>query len=298
MNSVFPKYRSIDERLDILISDGLQIDDRASAKAALERVDYFRMMRFAPMFEDENRHFFPGTTFADLENIYEFDRYIRHIIMQCIDPIEVALRAQLSDLVGTRYGSDGYRHREHFQSAQEFKEFYRKLEKKFTMRNVYEVIDDVHVSNIYELPVWVAFELCTLQMLELFYTNLKKHDQKEIARIYGFSYRDLPSWLHYLVVIRNTAAHQGRFVDRHFNDPATLDRFDERQFPDFVGNDLFAAFYVCTKFLSTVDVDLIFMIINDLKEELHDSNIELKKIGFPESWYEQLLSILHIGVEQ
>lgn len=298
MNSVFPKYRTIDERLDILISDGLTIVDRASAKASLERVDYFRMMRFAPMFEDEHRRFFPGTTYEDLENVYEFDRYIRHIIMQCIDPIEVALRAQLSDLVGTQYGSDGYRHRDNFQRADEFKEFYRKLEKKFTMRNVYEVIDDVHVGNIYELPVWVAFELCTLQMLELFYNNLKKHDQKEIARIYGFSYRDLPSWLHYLVVIRNTAAHQGRFVDRKFNDPAALDRFDAESFPDFVGNDLFAAFYVCTKFLSTVDPELIFIILSDVKEELLDSGIAIEKIGFPESWYEQLMSILHMGVEQ
>ena len=102
---------STDEHIELLRKRGLLIPDELRAKAYLANISYFRLSAYARPFyrpNQPNHHFIQGTTFEDVLKRYVFDRELRLLLLDAIERLEVALRAQVTNTLGEHHGPHGY----------------------------------------------------------------------------------------------------------------------------------------------------------------------------------------------
>ena len=98
---------SHDQQLQQLINRGMVVDDPVAAKHYLAHLNYYRLGAYWLPFEaDHNNHQFkPGTRYDRILDHYIFDRELRLMVLDAIERIEVAIRAQFAYQLGHRYGS-------------------------------------------------------------------------------------------------------------------------------------------------------------------------------------------------
>jgi len=103
---------AIDEQIDLLISRGMVIPDRARTSRYLSHISYFRLRGYWIPFEKKDNgpdHIFQeGTTFDAVLDLYVFDRKFRLLILEAIERVEVSFRAHFANELGVRYGSHFY----------------------------------------------------------------------------------------------------------------------------------------------------------------------------------------------
>jgi abortive infection bacteriophage resistance protein len=85
---------TFEQQLDLLINRGLIINDRAKSIRYFQNISYYRLSAYCqPFKQDEN--FAPETNIEDVIELYIFDQKLRSLVMEAVDPIEVALRTQI-----------------------------------------------------------------------------------------------------------------------------------------------------------------------------------------------------------
>ncbi|ASU15526.1 Abi family protein [Actinobacillus pleuropneumoniae] len=71
----------------------------------MEHISYYRFSAYTIPFQklnNPNHHFKPNTTFDDILNLYIFDRELRLLVLDAIERIEVSVRTQISNVMGTQ----------------------------------------------------------------------------------------------------------------------------------------------------------------------------------------------------
>lgn len=230
---------------------GLLIDDEERATRYLSHISYYRLSAYAIPYTQPgsaDHLFLPGTRFDNLLSLYVFDRELRLLVLDAIERVEVAVRAQLCNHMSITYGNDPFWYLDegHFKREYGHKRLLANLERQLDeerkrldsdlrqldkRRNLTtdqrQVLSQKvrqetflrHYLCSYEHPrlppCWMMVEMLTWGDLSYLYAGLlRAADQKAIARGLGSHAELLLSWLKGINLVRNICAHHARLWNR------------------------------------------------------------------------------------
>lgn len=212
--------------------------DLNKARMCLERVGYYRLSAYWYPFRQHQAQaglgaqaarqdaFVPGTSFDDVLQFYIFDKELRVCLLDALERIEIALRANIADLLGAR---NKWAHRDASELHGNFTKKPSKRNPQLTKhadwlleqdRNFDRSREDfaLHYRNKYAPPppIWVAKEVWDWGMLSHFFSGMKYNDKNTIATLYApqLSGEELASWIHAMNDVRNICAHHSRLWNR------------------------------------------------------------------------------------
>lgn len=299
----FLEYRhlptSIDQQIELLRSRGMA-GDTSLMRRWLITVGYYRLSAYwlpyeVPPAKGETRskRFGIGTDFAEIVDIYVFDRKLRLLVMEAIDRFEIAVRARWTNRLSVAHGShahmqshlflDGFKHAQmHSKIAQRsadssevFVEHYRR---KYT--------------NPFLPPLWQVTELMSFGELSHWVVNTRDNDLKDqIARDIGLPNKEtLEGTLQLLSYIRNICAHHSRLWNRktvkrsqnirHFRVDLDIDRSGKQHQPR---NSIYNVLVVLARTLRHQSPDTTFpQRVSNLVETRTPA--QQAAMGFPADW--------------
>lgn len=203
----------------------LTVDDDIKAIEILSRVNYYRLSAYGIGLKrpDNLEKYVSGITLTDLYNLHTFDGHLRNSLLHLVEQVEIELRSQISYLLGTKYGPEGYRDVSNFADYTDrfgnsiHAGVLEKLDAEIKKQSNLPCV--IHHQQRYggHFPVWAAVELFTFGMLSSMYSVMKREDQTAIASFYRVSHRHLRSWILALVELRNRCAHYGRIYNMPFS---------------------------------------------------------------------------------
>ena len=215
--------QSIDQHLDTLRQRGLAISDEARARHYLSNISYFRLSAYTRPFYTPNAPahcFLPKIGFDDVLGLYVFDRELRLLLLDAIERLEVALRAQLTNALAEHYGPHGYLDTSLFDSRYDHHWLLETLAKAAKEREVESFL--AHYRRKYTAapvhpPIWMAVELLTFKQVSVLFAHLRQaKDTQRIEAHFGWKFPLLKSWFRSLSDLRNICAHHARVWNREF----------------------------------------------------------------------------------
>ena len=248
-----------EQQIDILKERGLLIDDVERAVKALDIISYFRLAGYWRHFEaDHTTHQFrEGCRFADIIDLYSFDKQLRALLFTAIQTIEVSVRTKII---------------KHF--ALEFGAFW--------------FMDEPELP-----PVWKTLEVISMGTLSKLYSNFSNATAKHaVAREFGLNHHKFfRSWLECLAVLRNCCAHHSRLSNRVFPvKPKMPERMPNTWIADFSFREqtLYPQLCCVVYWLNSIVLENTF--ITDFKQLLisHPS-VKTRLLGFPRNWEQEPL---------
>ncbi|WP_309082213.1 Abi family protein [Zhihengliuella sp.] len=240
-------WLSVDEQIDRLAGHGVEIKDRGRAATVLQAVGYYRLTGYLypfresePYADDEGRarirvlsDYRAGTTLRHAEDVIDFDRRLRMLVMDGVERIEVAVRMRIGYVLGRRspfayedpacfteaFTAESTDARDpapsrHVQWLQRVNERKASSDEQF-VEHFRQKYDD-------RMPVWALTEILELGHLSVLYRGMHQQDAEEIALAFGVPTKKImTSWLASLNYVRNVAAHHSRLFNRKLqNAPA------------------------------------------------------------------------------
>lgn len=232
-------WKSFDDQLALLEQRGMNIGDRAAARAYLERIGYYRLSAYWYPFRQftisqdaqtrkvvatASNQFHADTHFLDAVHLYLFDKHLRLLLLDALERIEVAVRVDMAHLLGKR-NTFAYRDKSEFhprfsgrknrQGVEAFTEWQNKYA-GLLARSKEDFVSHYRKHHGQDLPVWVAIEVWDFGALSQLFAMMKVSDQEHIARKYGVDdFGVFASWLRSLNYLRNLAAHHSRVWNRN-----------------------------------------------------------------------------------
>ena len=211
---------SIDAQIERLISRGIVIQNKDTARHYLSYISYYRFCGYAIEFEGElvdgEKQYLNGTTFEQILDCYVFDRKLRLLVIDAIERIEIAIRTVITNELGLKYqDAHWYLNKSLFISKFKHDDLIQSIKKQKNERFIKHYYKKY---NAPELPaVWMVAEVLSLGSWSMIFANLKdREDQKIICRHFGMSYKVMQSWLHSLTYLRNLCAHHSKLWSRNF----------------------------------------------------------------------------------
>lgn len=214
---------SVDAQLATLRERGLHIGDESQARHVLANISYYRFSAYARPFYlrgDETHRFATGISFDDVLEVYVFDRELRLLLLDAIERLEVALRAQVANTLAEHHGPHGYLNANIFNDSYNHNWLLGKLEDACHERNAEVFL--VHYREKYvnappQPPIWMAVELLTFKEVSNLFSNFRQaKDTQSIELHFGLKFPVLKSWFRSLSDLRNHCAHHARVWNREF----------------------------------------------------------------------------------
>lgn len=213
---------SHEQQLDQLIQRGLICADRAEVIHHLKNINYYRLGSYWLPFElDHDSHTFrPGSSFADVLQLYIFDRELRLLMLDAIERVEVSVRTGWANTLALRYGSHAHMDANLFKKKTnswdyDLQSIKLKTESKNSKEKFFKHYYDKYDEPL--PPLWAVVEIMTFGQLSKWYSNLlHRADRNAVAHRYGLDETNLTSFLHHLSIIRNFCAHHSRLWNREF----------------------------------------------------------------------------------
>ncbi|WP_170293772.1 Abi family protein [Halomonas alimentaria] len=253
MSDFHKPAHSIDEQIATLCSRGLAIPDEARVRHYLANISYFRLSAYTrPFYQPglQEHRFLEGTSFEDVLRLYVFDRELRLLLLDAIERLEVALRAQLTNTLAEHHGPHGYLDPEIFDTRYNHGWLLDKLDpdnnrkKKNKGDKSQPDIEPFlkHYRKRYtaapnQPPIWMAMELLTFKEVSILLENLRRsEDTQRIERHFGWKMPVLRSWFRSLSDLRNVCAHHGRVWNREFGSRPEMPRKVPAGWPSIPGS--------------------------------------------------------------
>lgn len=108
---------TVEEQVANLQNLGLIIESEEDARAMLNDVSYFRLIKaFSLGLKPKNGRYNEGVTFNQIVDLYKFNCNFRQILFPVIERIEVNLRCRISNYFSNTYGVLGYEDTNNFQT--------------------------------------------------------------------------------------------------------------------------------------------------------------------------------------
>lgn len=249
---------NVTEQINLLQERGLNIFEPERAEKYLEVISFFRLSAYMRPFQknleqQEFEHQFKeNSEFKQITSLYAFDRELRLLIMDAVERVEVAIRATLNNVMGTKYqtevecsGSHWYLNENLFKKTYQHKRLLKEVEDKQDkeFNDLQKDIKKIERSaanpevkfqrierrvresyprfyrNSYNtprlMPGWAMAEELTFGSISYLYRGLAKDiDRKEIAKRFELPQEVFESWLHTLNFVRNCCAHHSRLWNR------------------------------------------------------------------------------------
>lgn len=229
---------SPEDLLTRLRERGLNIPDESRTRHYLANISYYRLSAYARRFyvpnEAEHR-FIANTSFDDVLALYVFDRELRLLLLDAIERIEVALRAQLTNTLAEHHGPHGYLDAGIFDNRYNHGWLTEKLREEAGGPNAEAFV--THYRNKYtdapaQPPIWMAVELLTFRTVSVLFSQLRRPaDTQRIAHHFGWPHAVLRSWFRSLSDLRNLCAHHMRVWNREFGSRPSMPKRPPRDWP-------------------------------------------------------------------
>lgn len=226
-------FKTIDQQLELLKSRGLLIPDAEEAKSFLLRNNYYRISGYSLTLRDHD-HFFEGTTFKNIMDIYMFDRDLRHILLSYLDIIEVTFKSIYAYEFSKLYGPMGYLDEKNFTDPTRFHSTINKVEDQKNKRLPNEAYLKHFINDLHEnIPFWAYIDLFTISNASILYSISEPDLQDNVVHHYPFANSKkagviLGSAMKSMTIIRNLSAHESRLFNRLFDQRPNLNRKDKQ----------------------------------------------------------------------
>lgn len=231
-------FLELTDQIALLESRGLMITDASAAQKCLRRIGYYRLMAYLYPFREprgsrppsRSDKFLPDSRFEDAIHLYVFDKKLKMLVMDAIERVEVAVRVELSLVLGRR---GAFAYLDPTQLHPNFLRFPKSIapgpsksitpdfvtwvNKMSQLPNRSKEDFVAHFKRKYDfpMPIWMACELWDFGMMSTLYSGLLLSDKQAIAdQLAVANHELLESWLRSLNVIRNIVAHHGRLWNR------------------------------------------------------------------------------------
>lgn len=293
-----PAYLNPPEQIAHLQQHGMTITDLEHATDCVRRIGYYRLSGYWRPFQvnrpDKAEAFASDTQFANVLALYWFDKRLRFTLLDALEQIEIALRAQIAYHLGAK---DPMAHQnKRLLNPEATAQHYDKWLAAYS-RDVQQSYEpfikherDQHGGAI---PIWVAIELWSFGRLSMFFTMMRGSDRRVVAAQFGVSnHRIMAGWLRAMAIVRNIAAHHSRLWNRaaigrlpqkgefpnEFNPPMLPDRRSyDRLYP-----------VLCVIVFLTRQISPNSQWPRSLRsmlEQLHSkTGRSLREMGFPSNW--------------
>lgn len=240
-------WKSFTDQLELLKSRGMSVTDEPAAISYLERIGYYRLSAYWYPFrifehsqgvESGRLHssrtdaFVANTQFTDALALYLFDKQLRLLVLDALERVEVAIRVDISHLLGER---DVFAHQ---NSTQLHTNASRRKNPKtgktvfmswndhyqgLLARSKEDFVKHYKKEHAGQLPIWVACELWDFGTMSRLFAMMKVQDQLAISQKYGIhDHQVLASWLRSMNYLRNLVAHHCRVWNRNVIDQPKL----------------------------------------------------------------------------
>ena len=277
------------EQLQRMRDRGLIIDDEADAIAWLSDTNYYRVRGYWITLEQEDR-FLPGTTLADIREIYRLDRELRSWLWNAIGPIEVKARTSFAYHLSLACGPLAHKTPGFFTNRKAHSKSMGGYARALARAERDGVPCVVHNLRKYgDLPVWAAVEIMSMGTVSQLYGNLSDQAAyadgatvtKAIAHDFDIKPFLLKSWLRHLTYIRNLCGHHIRIYNRTMTTRATLLKADSR----YDGPKAFPTIITLMRMYERLWPDDWRSMAEDLAclIDAHPS-VALEPMGFPDDW--------------
>lgn len=278
---------SVDEQIANLKTLGLQINDESYAKAVLNDISYFRLIKAYGLGLKNKNSAYDGTvTFEQIVELYFFNAHFRQLLFAEIEQIEINLRCRIANHFSVKYGVLGYENPDNFLNTEYHKEFLNSIQDEIARNSKAPFVKNFCENYIDgKIPFYALIELFSFGILSKFYKNMKPADKKAVASHYRTGYTYLESWFEHLAFVRNICAHYGRLYNMNFpKTPILYKQYTEKG----IGNIRVFASLICMKHLLPNDshwagfIDKICLLLGKYP------NVKIELMGFPDNWEEIL----------
>lgn len=269
----------------------------------LRTVGYYRLSAYWLPWEvppaaghTRSKAFRPNTNFADIVDIYVFDRKLRLLVMEAIDRFEIAVRARWTNLFSLAHGSHAHMENANFQNGFDYARMLAKISN--TAENSSEVFVEHYrkkYTTPYLPPLWQITELMTLGEISMWVKATKDNNMKDaVAKDLGLPNKDtLEGILQLLSYIRNICAHHGRLWNRRTVKRApNIRNFRQDMDIEIDGtqhqprNSIYNVLVVLAKALCHQSPDTTFPKRTTILAGTRSAD-QLRAMGFPEDWTER-----------
>lgn len=283
---------STDDQIALLQTRGLTVQDAARATHYLKFIGYYRLSGYLRFFRDtaanpQNENFRAGTTFENALDLYIFDRKIRTLLLDALERIEIAIKAEISNTALVAKGGafwlnepSNFDHGQHVAIVAMLKE---RLD--HTQPNIFHQFLS-HFFKTYAdstAPSWMAMEAFSFGDASKVYKRMKGTLRLPIAESFSAQHDVLESWLHALAFARNVCAHHARTWNRTFTIKPKIPREYQGVWPTTAPDRLYVLCCI---------VHHMMKVIAD-GSSWHDQlrsliaarpNVALSSMGFPADW--------------
>ena len=278
---------SVENQINNLIDLGLIIEDEEYAKAFLNDVSYFRLIKaYSLGLKPKNGKYNEGVTFVQIVQLYKFNCNFRQLLFSVIERIEVNLRCRLANHFSSKYGVLGYEDASNFANADYHAEFLSDIRREVDRNAKSPFVRNFRINYIDgKIPMYALVELFSFGTLSKFFKNMKNEDKKAIASTYGIGYSYFESWIESIAYVRNLCAHYGRLYNAKLSKTPKL----YKQYTDAgIGNIRIFGVLICLFHLIPHDAHWEEFV--DQLEELIQkySSVNISTMGFPVNWTEYL----------
>lgn len=251
-------WKSFDEQLELLKRRGLIVNDENNAKKYLKNIGYYRLSGYFYSFrqkhpsQPKNRldNFIAGSKFDDVKKLYIFDKKLRHLALDALERIEVALRTNICYTLG-EYGSVAYKNSQYFDDKFNHAEWLGNHQKLLD-REKHSSFIKHHREYYDDIPIWVVSEIWDFGTMSKLYKGMHKDDKDRIAKLYHLkSGTHLQTHLHAFNLIRNICAHYGRLWNRNMVFSANLKGL-EPEFRQLNSKNMFVYFCLMKRMLDVI----------------------------------------------
>ncbi len=296
------------DQLNLLKSRGLSIEDDAKALHLLEHIGYYRLSGYwysLLALPKASHQFKLQASFNTAFRLYCFDRELRQLVLGEIEKIEVAVKAQMINVLSHQFGPIWYADQRKFNN--------HKDNHTATLR---KLLEDYHQSredfviafrNKYSDPLppsWIIMEVAPFGRVSSLYKDLRGgRSKRAIADHFGLDDSTMASWLHCLVYLRNICAHHSRFWNREFSiapriprkpgNAWLIDTAAQTAHARLQNNRAYFVLSMILYLLQTVNPKNTF--VRKFRRLLEKyPNIDIKAMGFPTEWARELLWDQHL----
>lgn len=313
-------WLTVDEQIERLVGQGVEVEDRERAASLLRAIGYYRLTGYLYPFrgseqyvDDDGRartrvlsDYRPGTTLRHAEQIIDFDRRLRMLVMDGVERIEVAVRMRIGYVLGR---ASAFAHEDPGCFTEAFtaestdtREPAPSKHVQWLQRvNARKVNSDEqfveHFRQKYDdrMPIWALTEILELGHLSILYRGMNQQDAEEIATAFGVPTKKLMvSWLASLNYVRNVAAHHARLFNRKLQNAPSRPRAGQVPLLDHLraetnskhGFGTYNALAVIAYLLPSIEADTDWsrQLAALLREFPASHALTIQSIGAPTDW--------------
>lgn len=293
--SFYKAYTHPADIVTLLKERGLDVADSQRVEHYIRNIGYYRLSAYLyPLLQlpKEEHRFKSKSKFQDALNLYRFDKKLRLLLFNEIEKVEIALRSALANIVAEETGNIFWMTDVSvFANEDKFNRTMALVDKELNNSKEEFIL---HFKKTYSNPyppAWILVEILPLGIVTRIYENLADNAlRKKVAARFSLTVPVFTSWMTVVTLTRNSCCHHSRVWNKsNAIPPLIAKKLKGKWLVSMVSpKRIFYNICIIKWFVDIVSPG------NDMKGHLQRlladfPMIDLKAMGFPDSWQEEPL---------